>query len=156
MKEEIESIIELYDYAPTLVLFENLLDFDYTKEKEKISKILEWGEQEKLNPIDVVLESLVNVISEEISRSELTHSEDKVLINRDIRNMAVEKVLRFIGNSKTRLRKLHKLWLRALVAFLSQLHQERKNLKIDEAVFLVGSHFRISASSAIRAIASFG
>ena len=153
MKEKIESFIELYESSPSLVLFENLLDFDHKKEKE-FSAILELGEQEKLNPVDIVLESLVNIISEEISRREVTHSEDKVLINRDIRNMAVEKILKFFGNNKTKLRKMHQLWLGALKVFLNNLYEKRKNLKIDEVIFLVGSRFRISALSAIRAIAS--
>lgn len=153
-EEEIESILQLYDYSPTLVLFENLLDVDYSKEKRAILTISKLTGKEKLNPVGIVLESLINVVSEDISRRELTLSKDKVLINSNMRNLAVEMILRFIGNDQRKLRKLHHLWLGRLVAFLNQLYQRKKNLKIDEIIFLVSSRFRISGLSAIKAIAS--
>lgn len=153
-EEEIESILQLYDYSPTLVLFENLLDVDYSKEKRAILTISKLTGKEKLNPVGIVLESLVNVVSEDISRRELTLSKDKVLINSNMRNLAVEMIWRFIGNDQRKLRKLHHLWLGRLTAFLNQLCQGKKNLKIDEVIFLVSSRFRISALSAIKAIAS--
>lgn len=153
-EEEVESILQLYDYSPTLILFENLLDVDYSKEKRAILTISKLTGKEKLNPVGIVLESLINVVSEDISRRELTFSKDKVLINSNMRNLAVEMMLRFIGNDQRKLRKLHHLWLGRLMAFLNQLYQRKKNLKIDEVIFLVSSRFRISGLSAIRAIAS--
>jgi len=153
MIEEIDSLLQLYDYSPTLVLFENLLDVDQTKEREAILTVSKLTGREELNPIDVVLESTLNVVSEDISRKKITHPTDKVLINTDIRNLAVERILRLIDNDKRKLRKLHHLWLHRLDVFLNQLYQKRKNLSIDEVIFLVSTQFRISALSAIRAIA---
>lgn len=154
MKRDVKSLMKLYDRNPTLVLFENLLDSTYTREKENLSGILRLGEKEKLNPIDVVLESLVNVISEDISRRELTHSEDKVLINSDVRNMAVDEILESINNDKRKLIKLHTMWMNALIEFLNELYQREGNLKLEEVIFLVSDQFRISALSGIKAIAS--
>jgi len=152
MTEEIESFLDLYNYSPTLILFEPLPDSNLSKEKEAISEIFKVSSKEKLNPLDIVLESLVNVVSEHISCREVTHSRDKVLINSNVRNRAVEEILRLINGDKEKLRELHREWLRMLVAFLKQLHPQ--NLKIDEVIFFVSNQFRISAVSAIRAIRS--
>jgi hypothetical protein len=155
MKEEIHSFMELYNYLPTLMLFENLLaDGDYLRKKENVSRILELSEEAKLNPIDVVLESLVNVVSEDISRQRLTHSTDKILINSDIRNTAVDRILTFVDNDERKLRELHKAWLNRLKMFMKQLYQRDKNMKIEETIFRVSNQFRIAGLSAITAIAS--
>lgn len=155
IKRAVESLIRLYDASPTLILYENLLELDYDKaEKQQLTKILQLGEKEKLNPIKVVLESQINVISEDISRRELTHSEDKVLINSDIRNMAVKEFLEFIKNDKDRLIELHRMWMNRLRKFLAELYQKDAKMNMEEVIFLVSRQFRISALSAIKAFSS--
>jgi NAD dependent epimerase/dehydratase family enzyme len=154
MTEEIESFLKLYEHSPSLVLYENLAKPFGNKENKTNLDISQLVNEEKLNPIDVVLESLVNVISEEISRKEFTHSEDKVLINSRIRNLAAEKILKAINNDKERLRHLHQSWLQMLREFLRQLCQNERKLRIDRVIFEVSSRFRISSPSAIKAIAT--
>jgi hypothetical protein len=154
MVEDIESLLRLYDYSPTLVLFENLVDSNLIKEEETLFEISQLGDKEKLNPIDVVLESLLNIISEDISYKQLTHSREKVLINSNVRKLAVERIWKAIGRDKMKLKELHKEWLHMLAEFLTQLSRREKDMKIDKAIFLVSERFRISASSAIKAMVS--
>ena len=152
MTKEITSIMQLYDESPSLVLYENLLEIN--EYNEKICNLLEVGQQQALNPIEVVLESVVNIFSEKVSSEEITHSEEKVLINQDMQNRAIQRIIDLIGNSRKKLQELHRLWLEDLSDFLHKFFAERKQVNIDELVFEVSSKFRISSSSAIKAIAS--
>lgn len=152
MTNEIISIMQLYNDTPSLVLYEDLLEIN--EENERICELLEVGQQQALNPIDVVLESVVNIFSEKVSSEEVTHSEEKVLINQDIQNRAIQRVIKLIGGSREKLKELHRIWLEDLKAFLQQLYQTRKRMNIDEVIFVVSSKFRISSTSAIKAIVS--
>jgi hypothetical protein len=154
MTAELDSLLRLYESSPTLVLFEGLASMNYSKQKEIVSRISKVAGKEKLNPIDVVLESLVNVVSEDVSREELTHSSDKVLINTKIRDLAVERIIKFVNDDVNVLKMLHELWLGMLKGFIRQLINSRKNLGIEEVIYFVSTRFRISSLSAIRAIAS--
>lgn len=154
VSKEIESLLKLYDYSPSLILYGNILNSDLTIEKRKIFEKISNLIQEELNPIDVVLESLVNVISEDISRRNWTHSEDKVLIDNKIRNHAVKVLLEIIDNDKEKLKMLHKIWMQMLTEFLKEIHQQENNVNIDKVIFIVSERFRTSSLSAIRAITS--
>jgi hypothetical protein len=154
MATELDSFLKLYESSPTLVLFEGLASTNYSKQKEIVSQISKVASKEGLNPIDVVLESIVNVVSEDVSREELTHSRDKVLINSKIRDLAVERVIKFVNDDINVLKMLHESWLGMLKDFIRQLLNSKKDLGIEEVIYLVGSRFRISSLSAIRAIAS--
>lgn len=155
MEQKIESFMELYNHpVPSLLLFDNLLGIDYAKEKKMISKVLRISEEKKLNPMNIVLESMINIAGERISSQTLTHSKDKVLINHDIRNRAVKNILQLIDNDPRELERFHESWLEKLTTFLRELHQNKKNLKMDEVIFLVSNKFRISAISTIEAIGS--
>jgi hypothetical protein len=154
MAAGLDSFLKLYEFSPTLVLFQGPVSMNCSKEKEIISRIFGFAEKERLNPIDVVLESLVNVVCEDISREELTHSNDTVLINSRIRDSAAQRIVELVSDDVSVLKTLHKSWLSLLKNFIQQVLSSRKDIRIEEIIFLVGSRFRISSSSAIRAIAS--
>jgi len=154
MDREIESFMELYDYPlPSLVLFDNLLEVDYAKEKETLSNVLRISEG-KLNPMSIIIESMINIAAERISSQRLTRSKDKVLINPDIRDRAIQDVLQLINKDPRKLKRFHEAWLKKLITFLRGLYQNKKDLKVDEVIFLVSKRFRISALSSIQAIVS--
>jgi hypothetical protein len=119
-----------------------------------LSYISKLSGNEKANPLNVVLESWVNVLSEDISSKEVTFSKDKVLINGDIRNEAAEMIRDFIGDDKKKLMKFHDLWLGKFSDFIKQLHESDRKMTVDEAVVLAGNQFRISTNSAMRAMIS--
>lgn len=152
MEEETRYFLELFNSSPTLVLFGDILNSD--KVNGEIAEIVNIGKKEELNPIEVVMESLVNVISEDISRKELTCAKDRILINKDVQNKAVETVLNIISANKLKLKKLHSQWLDWLRSYLEQLYHEVKSRNVDEVIFLVGRRFRISSQSTIKALNS--
>ena len=153
MEQGFESLMELYEQPPNLMLFGDLLSIDYTKEIEII--LGSFGAKGKeLNPADVIIESLINVKSEKISTEQLTHSSNKVLINEDILKTAIKEIRDELWGNPKKLARLHGIWLEKITTFLKDIHQSRKNLRIEEAIFLISRKFRISALSAIRAIVS--
>lgn len=154
MSKKIETWMEMYKLSPSLVLFDDLVGAEYVSQNEAVLGIIrEYGES--LNPIDVVLESLVNKISEKISSEILTTSKDKVLITLDIRQKAIDKILQFIKKDpRRRLKWLHQNWLAALINFIKVISENGGNLKREEVIFQVGRRFRISSISAIRAISA--
>jgi hypothetical protein len=154
-KTEIDSFLKLYDIAtPKLILFDVPELNREEKEKEALQKIARLSGDERANPLDIVLESWISVVSEDISRREITFSSDKVLINWSVRNAAVECIRNFVAGDKERLMTFHDRWLRKFSSFLKQLYERDKKMTVDEAALLAGGHFRISTNSAIRTMIS--
>ena len=154
-RREINSFLKLYDVAiPKLILFDAPPPSKEEKEKAALQQISKLSKNEKANPLDIVLESWINVISEDISRKEITFSNDKVLINWSVRDAAVECVRKFIGEDKEKLMTFHDMWLRKFGSFLKQLYEHDKKMTVDDAALFAGSQFRISTNSAMRAMSS--
>ena len=154
MTSLIQSWISLYELSPSLKLYDDMLDSGNDAEIDEISGIVS-NKSPSLNPIEVVLESLINVISENVSIDTLTSSEDKVLLNQEIRKKAAETILLFLKEDREqKLILMHKSWIEALVKFLRSLAESKGNLKMDEVLFRVSNRFRITASSAVRAVSS--
>jgi hypothetical protein len=149
----VEAIFQLYDTSPSLVLFESVSNEEYSKESEVVSSVCKLSER-KLNPIEIVMESLINVFSEEISSKEITLTKESVLVNSRVRSLAVEKIIALINNDNSILKMLHDMWLDKLRSYLTQLYNERNHLTIDAVIFRVSNQFRISSLSAIKAIKS--
>jgi hypothetical protein len=149
----IDNIFSLFDNAPSLVLFESISDQESKRQKEVVSNVCKIS-QKVLNPIDVVMESLVNIFSEEISSKEITLSKDSVLVNNKVRNLAIAKVLKIVGNDSKMLQVIHDKWLDKLRSFVATLCSEAKQISIDMIIFQVSSQFRISSLSAVKAIKS--
>lgn len=152
MSEQIEQWMDLYKTSPSLVLFEDMIDVDSEEEKQEFLKLI--PPNETLNPIDVVLESLVNIISEKISSETITESEDKILINPIIRKKAVAVILDFLGRDYKKVKMLHELWLKELLRFLRHLYKNTARMQIEEVLFQISKRFRISGISAIKTVST--
>jgi hypothetical protein len=152
--EEIAAFFELYKTSPTLILFDSVSDAVEKQEETAKLQICQLKEDGKTNPLDIVLESLVNVVSEDISTNSLTYSKEKVLINNNVRKAAVERICNFIGNDAKKLKIFHDLWLKQFSLFLKQLYESDNKLAVNRAAFLAGNYFRISTKSAIRVMIS--
>lgn len=152
MSEQIEQWMDLYKTSPSLVLFEDMIDVDSEEEKQEFLKLI--PPNETLNPIDVVLESLVNIISEKISSETITESEDKILINPIIRKKAVAEILDFLGRDYKKVKMLHELWLKELSRFLRHLYKNTARMQIEEVLFQISKRFRVSGISAIKAVST--
>jgi hypothetical protein len=153
--QEINSLLGLYDIIiPKLILYDVPNPNREKREKESLRKIAEFSGNERANPLDIVLESWINVMSEDISRKKITFSNNKVLINGNVRDAAVDSIRDFIGEDKQKLMAFHDMWLRKFSGFLKQLFEQDKRMTVDEATLLAASQFRISTSSAMRAIIS--
>jgi hypothetical protein len=133
-----KSVLELFDTSPELVIYEGTA--------ERGSR----APEEDLGITGIVLESLLNVLAEDVSRREFTHS-DVVRINDAVMNRAAEVIAGSVAGDSGKLERLRKFWVSTLVRYLKQITKDRE-VQTDEAVYLVGSHFRISALSAIRAL----
>lgn len=154
MSKEIEDWMTMYDFAPSLVLFNDMIADEHQKQEKAFQKIVEECKEE-LNPIGVVLESLVNVISEHLSAEKITSSEDKILVSTEIRQLAIDTVSQFIEkNPKARLKMLHQRWLMSLRKFTKDMSQKHGNIRIEEALFRICRRFRISGVSAIKGISA--
>lgn len=154
MSDEIIStneLMKLFDSSPTLVLYDSNLTT--SKHEEKIEQILHSDEVRQLNPIDVVLESLLNVISEKFSSQTLTHSRKTFLINREMRNCAINKIMDMWQTNPEILQELHRNWLEKLDDFISVLKKEGVK-RIEDVIFQISLKFRISAISTMKAISS--
>lgn len=150
MKPETESLMEGYASSPTIILSDDLLDVDYTKEVRNILKNLEINTK-RLNPIEVVIESLLNLKIEKISSQKLTQSPNKVFINKEIFETAVKELTEDIGNDLKGLEEIHRKWCDKLKMFVDGIRQG-KEIKLAKVIYLVSKKFRISSLSAIKAI----
>jgi len=150
-KIDVEELMSLYEELPNLVLYKNdLVAFEKSK---YIAEIVESEENENLNPLGVVLESLINVLSEKLSTDALTQSRTTVLVDKSMQELAVQKVVGFIRKNPSALETMHKRWLNGLRNFISDL-KEKGVQTLQEVLFQVSLKFRISASSSMEAIAT--
>lgn len=147
----VEELMELYEGSPNLVLYKN--DLVEVEQRKYVEEIARMGEGENLNPIDVILESLINIVSEKLSIDNLTHSMTTVYMDKSIQELATQKVIDFVKNDVSFLKEIHKEWLERLRIFLSNLKEMRVQA-LHEAIFQVSLKFRISAPSSMKALTS--
>jgi hypothetical protein len=145
-----KELMRLYENQPDLVLYKD--DLLRTEQTRYIEEIARTNNGENLNPIDVVLESLINVLSEK-SISDSTHPVSTVYVDSVFQETAVQKIMGFAKEDATFLKDMHKEWLEGLRSFLSAL-QEKGVETLQEAVFQVSLRFRISAKSSLKAMSS--
>jgi len=120
----------------------------------EISNIASTVDPKLANPLDIALESIINLQCEEISCKRYGFNNEKIMINDAIMSQALNYVKNAFSNDKDGLIKLHDRWLQRLTLFLVNLTKANKKTSTDDAIYLVSEHFRISTLSAIRAIAS--
>jgi|GEM_PF-3799818 len=145
-----DQLGELFDDMPDLVLYKNEIS---TTEISEVERIISIGEEKDLNPLEVVLESLVNVLSEKLSVGVLTSSRTMACVNNSTRQQAIEQIIKLVKNDGSILRKMHGAWLRELRDFLNEMKVEGIQT-LQEVLFKVSFKFRISATSSIKAIAT--
>lgn len=109
-------------------------------------------EQNKaLNPLGVVLESFVNIMTEKYSSDKLTQSENVTFIDPSLRQLAIDQLIKISEKNPTFLTELHDRWLKQVSDFLSA--QYKKGVRsLHELVFQVSLQFRISSVSSALAI----
>jgi len=152
MSEQIKQWMDLFKTSPSLVLFEDMIGIDSEEEKQEFLKLI--PPNETLNPIDVVIESFINIISEKISSETTTKSEDKILINPIIRKKAVVAILDFLGRDYKKVKMLHEFWIKELSSFLRHLYKNIAKMQTEEVLFQISKRFRISGISAIKAVST--
>jgi hypothetical protein len=149
---EFNEVLNMYDEnTPKLLLFDAQKTDDQQKQIEQLSKL---NVCLKANPLDIVLESWLNVLSERISIKKVTFSNDKMLVNTKVNDEAVEEIKTMIGNDASRLKTFHDLWLKKFASALRTNATCDPKMTIDQAVMQLGKQFRISTNSALRAIVS--
>lgn len=146
-----EELMQLYEDSPDLILYKS--DLLQIERERSIREIAAIAGDKKLNPIDVVLESLVNKLSERLSIENLTQSNTIAYLDKSILDLAVHRIVILVKRDASFLEKIHKEWLKKLQAFLLEL-KERGVQTLEDATFQVSLKFRISATSSLRAIIS--
>lgn len=146
-----EELMRLYEELPDLVMYKNdLLSVEKTQYIEEISGL---SDNENLNPLDVVLESLINILSEKLSIDTLTQSKSTAYVDKSMQELAVQKIISLARDDVSFLEKMHKKWLEGLHNFMLRL-KEKGVYTLEEAIFQVSLRFRISASSSLKALVS--
>lgn len=149
-----EELMELYEELPELVMYnKDLLTAEKMLYIEEIEEIAGMNKSKSLNPLDVVLESLINVLSEKFSIDTLTESKNTVYVDQSMEELAAQRIISLVKNDVSLLEEIHKKWLGGLRSFVSGLKQKGAHT-LHEAIFQVSLKFRISASSSLKAIAS--
>ena len=148
-----DEIFTLYNEdTPKLILF----DANQSEEKEK--KIIEQFSKLngciRTNPLDIVIESWFNVMSEKISMDKITFSKERILLNGEVRDEAAERIKQIINNDGAKLKSFHDLWLQKFAESLRNLFSHDEKITVDDAVVQLGKQFRISTNSALRVISS--
>ena len=141
-----EELIGLFENQPTIVLYKD--DLLFIEQKKKIAELTA---DNNLNPIDVVLESLINILCEKISIDKVTRSTNAVLINRTTQEEAVQIIFSIIKEDELFLQKIHDRWLSRLRDFIVESYN-RGTLNFSELMFQISMKFRINASSSLKAI----
>ena len=150
-KPIVEDLMQLFDVSPDLILYKS--DLLGTEQTQYIEEITEINEEKNLNPLDVVLESLINVLSEKLSTDTLTQSATTVYVDKSIQELAIQKIIKFVRNDTHFLEEIHKKWLERLHSFIMNL-KEKGVQTLQEATFQVSMRFRISAQSSLKAMNS--
>jgi len=146
----VTSLMQLYSPPRRLVLYDG--DLTGSGRSQNLEQIFDIGVKSQLNPLEAIIESLVNVIAEDLSQRQITHR-DTVFLNKGINEQAVEYLRRILENDPEILKEIHRRWLNRLTEFLSSLDPEKVSTTA-EAIFQVAKEFRISAPSAVQAISS--
>lgn len=151
MDKIINEWMKLYETNPSLKLYDVILDTS-----EETTKIINKISINSVpNPIDVVFESLINVISEDYSSKNLTDSKNKVLINKEIIENASLELIKYLENSSyDEIKEIHDVWLNNVYNYIIELFNNIGNLQMDELLYRVGERYRISSKSAIKALNS--
>lgn len=151
MSEQIANWMSLYELSPTLKLYDDMIDEGVNIKINGITK----NTLSLPNPIEVVLESLLNILSENMSIETLTSSKDKIYLTKDIQNNAMNIIIEFTKTDKDRkLKHLHDLWIYKLIEFLQETYELYGNLKTDDVLYRISNKFRLSGTSATKAILS--
>jgi len=146
----VASLMQLYGPPRRLVLYDS--DLTGFGRSQNLGPIFDIGVTYRLNPLEAVIESLVNVIAEDLSQRQITHR-DTVFLNKSINEQAVEYLRKILENDPEILKEIHRKWLNRLAEFLSSLDPEKVSTTA-EAIFQVAKEFRLSAPSAVQAISS--
>ena len=153
MSLQVKEWMTLYKINPELKMYENLL---VKNTEERIEEVIVGDNiRSTLNPIDVVLESLMNVLTESISIKEITTSQDTTYITKSLREHAKNIIIDFLKEGKeNKLKELHESWINEVLNYLNMLYREQGNIAINEVLYRVSDKFRISGESAIKATIS--
>jgi O-phosphoseryl-tRNA(Cys) synthetase len=146
-ESEAQLLMSLYDFTPRMILYDK--DFSDLTNSD-VHEITKTSSLAQLNPIEVVLESVVSKKAEEISQETVTCSNDTVLLNADLRRKAIGYLVEQVKADDQFLKELHQAWLQDLKEYVR--HEMKNDITPDELVFRIGMRYRISASSAARAL----
>lgn len=144
----VATLMSLYESTPHMVLYDKDLG---TKNPQMEDMLRKYGS--RLNPLDVVLNSVISRVAESLAEESLAPSQDIALVNVRFRDMAIRAVLLKAEGEGDFLTRLHDRWLSdfkaALVSLVSMEH-----VTVDEAIYRLAMKFRISAASTAKAIHS--
>lgn len=149
---DFNEILSMYDEEnPKLLLFEAQKN---QAQQIQIEHLSELNGCLSANPLDIVLESWLNILKERISIRKVTLSDNKVLMNTEVNDDAVHEIEAMIGNDGSKLKAFHDLWLKKFARAFKSLVDCDPKITLDQAVLLLGKQFRISTNSTLRAIIS--
>lgn len=147
-----QELMSMYQSTPRMILYDKDLSTDQLD--SEVHAIADMSSHTQLNPVEVVLESLINKLAERVSEESLTRSHDTVLLNAHVRAEAIERLVGQVRANDHFLTEIHEAWLRDLRGYVT--HEMMNLLTTDEMVFRVAMRYRVSASSAARALKSAG
>lgn len=151
-RTEIQTWMSYYDISPSVKLFDHVSE--EIEEEVELRKIIEQHEM-ALNPINVVFESLVNVLQEKRSMDELTESQEKTMVTEEVKKRTFSHILSYFQEEREeKIRELHSQWLTELQTYLRTTLEKMGNLHRDEVLYRISNRYRISGNSAILAILS--
>jgi len=142
------ALMSLYESTPHMVLYDKDMEIKNPQTEELLRK---WGS--RLNPLDVVLQSVISRVAESIAEKSLAPSQDISLVNARFRDMAITVVRREAEGDEDFLTRLHDCWLTEFKTTLMNL-VSTEHMTVDEAIYRLAMRFRISATSTTRAIQS--
>jgi hypothetical protein len=146
------EILEMYNEAsPKLILFDVKQSND---EKSVLDQLSKFNPDVKANPMDIVFESWINVLSEKISETKVTFSSTRVLINSEVRDEAIQRIKDIVTKDAKRIKTFHDLWLEKFIEDFKNFYECDRKITLEEVAIHLGKQFRISTNSALRAIIS--
>lgn len=151
VKLTIQELIALYNDSPHLILYKS--DLLKTEQGKYVKEMAKLGENQNLNPLEVVLESLINLLSEKLSIESMTHSRTVAYLDKSTQDLAVARIMKLCGENPSFFMQMHKAWLQELRNCLIEL----KGIGVqttEEATFRVSKRFRISGTSSLKAMTS--
>lgn len=150
---EIRTWMSYYSLTPSVKLYEYIPE---DIEEEEVLRKIATRHESMLNPLDVVFESLVNILQEKISTEILTESENTMVLTKDVKKRAFVRIISYLRDDReNKLRELHSIWLNEVRTYLIKLYEELGDLQKDEVLYRVSYRFRVSGNSAIKAISVF-